>query len=128
MLRRWGDQLRADLRDPRHDEFTLDDFMAQMSQVRRIGGVGRVMRMVPGMGELTKKMGVSEGDVEGQMVRMSAIYRSMTKEERLDVALLNGSRRRRIADGAGVRTIEVAQFARQFRMSRDMMRRGGGFG
>jgi signal recognition particle subunit SRP54 len=128
VLRRWWEQLRAGLGPSEPEEFTLDDFMAQMGQVKKLGGIGRVMCMIPGMSELTKNIGMNEGDVEGQMRRMFAIYESMTMAERLDVDLLNGSRRRRIANGARVRTIEVAQLARQFQMSRDMMRRVSGRG
>src|SRR5215210_9108669 len=96
--------------------------MAQMGQVKKLGPMGRIMKMIPDVSELTKTMGLNEVDVELQMERMLAIYGSMTKAERSDVDLLNGSRRRRIADGAGVRTIEIAQFARQFQMSRELMR------
>ena len=121
-LRQLWDQFRAGLRPSARHEFTLDDFMVEMVQVKKLGPMGKVMRMVPGMADLTQKVGLDEVDVERHMERMLAIYGSMTKAERRNVDLLNGSRRRRIGDGAGVRTIEVAQFARQFRMSRDMMR------
>jgi signal recognition particle subunit SRP54 len=122
VLRQWWNQLRAFLALFELDEFTLDDFMSQMGQVKKLGPVARVIRIAPGMSELTKKMGLSEIDVQFQMKRMFAIYLSMTKGERRDIDLLNGSRRRRIADGSGMRTSDVAQFARQFRMCRDMMR------
>src|SRR3989440_5019737 len=58
-------------------EFTLDDFMAQMGQVKRLGPMGKVMGMIPGMNELTKQLGQGEGDVDKQMGRMRAIYDSM---------------------------------------------------
>jgi len=108
--------------------FTLDDFMAQMGQVKKLGPMGKVMGMIPGMSELTKNMGMNEGDVEGQMGRMRAIYDSMNKKERQDTDMLDGARRRRIARGAGVELNEVSQFVKQFEMSRDMMRAVGGMG
>jgi signal recognition particle subunit SRP54 len=106
-------------------EFTLDDFMAQMSQVKRLGPMDKVIGMIPGMGELTKQMGQG-GDVEGQMGRMRAIYDSMNRHERKNPDLLDGPRRRRIANGAGVDAQEVGSFIKQFNMSRDMMRAVGG--
>ena len=109
-------------------EFTLSDFMAQMSQVKKLGPMGKVMGMIPGMSEMTKQMNMGEGEVEGQMGRMRAIYNSMSKKERLKPDLLDGARRRRIARGAGVELNEIGQFMKQFEMSRDMMRAVGGMG
>ena len=77
---------------------------------------------------MTKQMNMKEGDVEGQMGRMKAIYNSMSKKERLKPDLLDGARRRRIARGAGVELNEIGQFMKQFEMSRDMMRAVGGMG
>lgn len=108
--------------------FTLDDFMAQMSQVKKLGPMGKVMSMIPGMGELSRQVNMGEGDVENQMGRMQAIYNSMTRAERQKSELLDGNRRRRIARGAGVELNEVGQFIKQFEMSRDMMRAVGGMG
>src|SRR5215218_7571040 len=109
-------------------QFTLDDYMAQMGQVKKLGPMGKVMGMIPGMNELTKNMGMNEGDVESQMGRMRAIYDSMSRKERGNTDLLDGARRRRIARGAGVELNEVSQFVKQFEMSRDMMRAVGGMG
>jgi hypothetical protein len=106
--------------------FTLDDFMAQMGQVKRLGPVGNVMGMIPGMSDLTKNLGASAGDVEKQMARMTAIYRSMSRRERENTGLLDAQRRRRIARGAGLATTEVSQFIKQFEMSREMMHAVGG--
>jgi signal recognition particle subunit SRP54 len=108
--------------------FTLDDFMAQMSQVKKLGPMGKVMSMIPGMNELSKQVNMGEGDVEKQMGQMRAIYDSMTKEERKNTDLLDAGRRRRVARGAGVQLNEVGQFMKQFEMSRDMMRAVGGMG
>src|SRR5215208_6137899 len=108
--------------------FTLDDFMSQMGQVKKLGPMGKVMGMIPGMSQLTQQMNMNEGDVESQMGRMRAIYDSMSRTEREDTDLLDGNRRRRIARGAGVEVNEVSQFIKQFEMSRDMMRAVGGMG
>ena len=108
--------------------FTLEDFMSQMAQVRKLGPMGKVMGMIPGMNELTRQIGQNEGLVEQQMGRMQAIYNSMTRQERVKPELLDGTRRRRIARGAGVDVNEVGQFMKQFEMSRDMMRAVGGMG
>src|SRR5947207_2367607 len=108
--------------------FTLDDFMSQMGQVKKLGPMGKVMGMIPGMNELTKNMGMNEGDVEGQMGRRRALYDSMNKKERTNTDLLDGNRRRRVARGAGVEVNEVSQFVKQFEMTRDMMRAVGGMG
>ena len=108
--------------------FTLDDFMAQMTQMQKLGPMGKIMGMIPGMSELTKHVGQNEGAVEKQMGRMKAMYNSMTKMERKKPDLLDGNRRRRIARGAGVQVNEIGQFIKQFEMSRDMMRAVGGAG
>ncbi|HVT88645.1 MAG TPA: hypothetical protein VHD56_07335, partial [Tepidisphaeraceae bacterium] len=109
-------------------EFTLDDFMAQLSQVKKLGPMGKIMGMIPGMSEMTKQMQMGEGEVETEMVHMRAIYDSMTRQERKKPALLDGMRRRRIAAGAGVQVNDVGKFMKQFEMSRDMMRAVGGMG
>jgi signal recognition particle subunit SRP54 len=99
-----------------------------MGQVKKLGPMSKVMGMIPGMSEMTKNVGMQEGDVERQMGRMRAIYDSMSKQERKKPDLLDGPRRRRIARGAGVELAEVGQFMKQFEMSRDMMRAVGGMG
>jgi signal recognition particle subunit SRP54 len=109
-------------------QFTLDDFMNQMSQVKKLGPMGKIMGMIPGMSELQKQMNMQEGDVEKQMTRMRAIYDSMNRAERKNPDVIDGPRRRRIASGAGVQVSEVGQFIKQFEMSRDMMRAVGGMG
>src|SRR5437667_2409062 len=109
-------------------QFTLDDFIAQMSQVKKLGPMGKVMGMIPGMSEMSKQMNMGEGDVEKQMGKMHAIYNSMNKKERKNPDLLDGPRRRRIARGAGVEVTEVGQFMKQFETTRDMMRAVGGMG
>jgi len=108
--------------------FTLDDFMSQMTQMKRMGPMSKVMGMIPGMSQLTKQINMGDGDVERSMGRMRSIYDSMTRVERKKPDLLDGQRRRRIAAGAGVGLNEVGQFMKQFDMMRDMMRAVGGMG
>ena len=109
-------------------QFTLDDFMSQMGQVQKLGPMGKVMGMIPGMSELAKNADMDESGVEKQMGHMRAIYNSMSRKERIKPDLLDGPRRRRIAAGAGVAVSEVGQFMKQFTMTRDMMRAIGGQG
>jgi signal recognition particle subunit SRP54 len=90
--------------------------------------MSKVIGMIPGMDQLTKQFGQGEGEIEGQMSRMKAIYDSMNRKERANPDVLDGPRRRRIARGAGVDVQEVGQFMKQFEMSRSMMRAVGGMG
>ena len=122
MSRQWWGRFQDWLAPSEPRGFTLRDFMAQMGQVEKLGSIGRVMGMVPGMSELTKSMGMNEDDVERQLAHMWGMYDSMTDAERDEVALLDTRRRRRVARGAGVTVDEVSQFIRQFEMSREMMR------
>src|SRR3954463_2728785 len=93
-------------------QFTLEDFVSQMGQVKKLGPMGKVMGMIPGMSELTKTIGHDGEGVENQMGRMKAIYDSMTRVERKKPDLLDANRRRRIARGAGVDVSEVGSFVK----------------
>jgi signal recognition particle subunit SRP54 len=106
-------------------QLSLDDFMDQMAQVGKLGSVGRVMNMLPGMDGFTRDLNIKESDMDKQVVRMRAIYNSMSKKERKDPDMLDGPRRRRIATGAGVQTQDVSQFIKQFETSRDLMQSFG---
>lgn len=108
--------------------FTLEDFVGQMTQVKKLGPMGKVMGMIPGMSEIAKSAAMGEGRVEAQMDKMQAMFNSMNKKERANTDLIDGPRRRRIARGAGVDVNEVGQFVKQFEMARDMMRSFGGMG
>ena len=107
----------------RKAEFDLEDFLAQMQQVKKLGSMQSIMGMIPGM----SGMQVPDG-AESQMARTEAIIKSMTKQERRKPDLLNGSRRKRIADGAGVKIVEVNQLLKQFQQMQQMMKmmKGGG--
>jgi len=104
----------------RKDEFTLEDFQSQLQMIKKMGSLGSLMQMVPGAGQLMK--GFNEGDAEQQLKRVEAIISSMTRAERADVELINGSRRKRIAVGSGRTVEEVNQLLQQFTQMRKMMK------
>jgi signal recognition particle subunit SRP54 len=108
--------------------FTLEDFMAQMAQVKKMGPMGKVMGMIPGMGDMMKQVNMKEGDIERSLKRMQAMYQSMTTAERKKPELIEHGRRRRIARGAGVDTGEVGKFIKDFEQTRDAMRAIGSMG
>jgi signal recognition particle subunit SRP54 len=108
----------------REGRFDLNDFLEQMQQMKRMGPLDQIMKMIPGMGQL-KDVEIPEK----QMKRQEALVQSMTAEERSDPTLLNGSRKRRIAMGAGVSVQEINEFLKQFEMMRQMIRQmTGGMG
>ena len=111
----------------RRDEFTLEDFMGSIKQIKKMGPLDQLIDMIPGMGKL-KVMKNFEFD-ETEIKRVEAIISSMTREERVNSAILNGSRRRRIARGSGARVEDVNALLRQFaqvkRMMKQMKGRGG---
>ncbi len=105
----------------RKEEFTLDDFLDQLQQVRKLGSIDQILGMIPGMGGLTKKLQGAEFD-EKQLTQVEAIIRSMTKKERRDPNIINGSRRKRIAAGSGTRVQDVNRLLKQFVDARKMMK------
>ncbi|MGN6504608.1 MAG: signal recognition particle protein [Tepidisphaeraceae bacterium] len=107
-------------------DFTLEDFIGQMSQIKKLGPMGKILGMIPGMSELAKNVNMGGGDVEKHMGRMQAMYDSMSRSERRKPDMIDAPRRRRIARGAGVEPQDVSQFLKQFEMSRNMMRAVGG--
>jgi signal recognition particle subunit SRP54 len=100
-------------------KFTLDDFLEQLQQVRKMGPLQNLMGMMPGM---PKEMRNAEID-EGQVNRVEAIIRSMTRAERVDPTVIDGSRRLRIANGSGTQTSDVSQLIKQFREMQKLMKR-----
>jgi len=107
----------------RKADFNLEDFLAQLQQVKKMGSMQSLMGMIPGM----SGMQLPEGS-DRQMARTEAIIKSMTKQERRKPEILNGSRRQRIAGGAGVKLVEVNQLIKQFQQMQKMMKmmKGGG--
>ena len=102
----------------RKADFNLEDFLAQMQQVKKMGSMQSIMGMMPGM----SGMQIPDG-AESQMKRTEAIIQSMTIQERRKPALLNGNRRMRIAKGAGVKVLEVNQLMKQFEQMQKMMKK-----
>ncbi|MBM7686519.1 signal recognition particle protein [Defluviitalea raffinosedens] len=100
-------------------EFDFDDFLEQMQQVKKMGPLNQILGMIPGMN--TQKLGDIEVD-EKEIAHIEAIIKSMTKEEREDPSILNGSRKRRIAAGSGRDLQEVNRLIKQFEQMRKMMK------
>ncbi|TFC83836.1 signal recognition particle protein [Cryobacterium cheniae] len=101
------------------DSFTLDDFLGQMQQLRNMGSIKKMMSMLPGAGAMKQQL---ENFDEREIVRTEAIIQSMTKAERTTPKLLNGSRRLRIARGAGSTVTEVNQLVSRFEQAAKMMK------
>ncbi|MDO4615954.1 MAG: signal recognition particle protein [Lachnospiraceae bacterium] len=104
----------------RKASFTFDDYLESMEQMRNMGGISSILNMMPGMGGKMKDL---EGMIdEKDLARKEAIVHSMTPEERANPDLLNPSRKKRIAKGAGVDITEVNRFIKSFEQSRKMMK------
>lgn len=106
--------------------FTFDDFLEQMSQVKKMGPLEDIMSMIPGAGKM-KGMKNAQLD-EGQLVRVEAIIRSMTKAERQDPELINASRKKRIAKGSGTAVSHVNRLLKQFNDMKKMMKQMSNMG
>ena len=102
----------------RKRQFTLDDFLEQMQQVRRMGPLTSLLRMVPGMGQQLGQLDVDERELD----RIQAIILSMTPAERRNPRIIDGSRRRRIARGSGSTVQAVGRLVKQFEQMQKVMR------
>jgi signal recognition particle subunit SRP54 len=102
----------------RKEEFTLDDFLQQMQQVRNMGPLGSLLKMMPGVGSQLGSLNVDEKELD----RLEAIIRSMTPEERANPKIIDGSRRRRIARGSGTNVQAVSHLVKQFGQMRKVMK------
>lgn len=108
----------------RREEFTLDDFLSQMQQVKKLGSLENILGMIPGMGGLKKQLEGQDIDLDGKEMRqIEAIIKSMTPQERADIGIINGSRRKRIALGSGTRVQDVNKLLKQFGEMRKMMKK-----
>ena len=107
-------------------QFSFEDFIKQMQQIKKLGPIGKIMGMIPGMSDLAKGAMMNGGAIENQMKKIESIYNSMTKEERKRPDLVETQRRRRIAAGSGTQPPDVAQTLKQFGHMRDMMKAMGG--
>ncbi len=109
------------------EDFTLEDFLGQMAALKNMGSLKKMLGMLPGMGEIREQL---ENFDDREMNRIEAIIQSMTPAERRAPRILNGSRRSRIAKGAGVQVSDVNQLIDRFSEAQKMMRqlrKGGGF-
>jgi len=115
-----ADQAKELERKIRKQEFTLEDFLSQMRQVRKMGPLQNIMGMMPGMGKAMKELRSQNMD-ERELDRLEAIILSMTPAERARPDLIDGSRRKRIAQGSGTTVTAVNQLVKQFGQMRKMM-------
>ncbi|WLQ40380.1 signal recognition particle protein [Streptomyces laculatispora] len=119
-------KMASKLASSKGKDFTLDDFLAQMEQVRKMGSISKLLGMLPGMGQIKDQINnIDERDVD----RTAAIIKSMTPKERAEPTIINGSRRARIAKGSGVEVSAVKNLVERFFDARKMMSKmaqGGG--
>ncbi|MGI8597402.1 MAG: signal recognition particle protein [Thermoleophilaceae bacterium] len=102
----------------RRQEFTFDDFLEQLQQLRGMGPIGSLLKMIPGMGQQLNGVNIDDRELD----RVQAIITSMTPAERANPSMLNGSRRRRVARGSGTTVQAVNQLVKQFGQMQKMMR------
>jgi signal recognition particle subunit SRP54 len=102
----------------RKEQFTLDDFLDQLQQIRKMGPLTSLLRMMPGVGQQLGQLNVDERELD----RLQAIIQSMTPAERANPQLIDGSRRRRIARGSGTSVQAVGQLVKQFGQMKKLMR------
>ena len=109
-------------------EFDFNDYLEQMQQMKKMGGMQKIMEMLPGVGGLSNKnlKDVDWDEGENALAGIEAIIYSMTKEERRNPDILNPSRKKRIAKGAGVDISEVNRVVKQFDQMRKMMKQFSG--
>ena len=125
-------EAEAQLKKLQKNQFTLDDFRSQLRQVKRLGSLSKIMKMLPdqllggiGMPELSEEQ---SAQMEKELKRTEAIIDSMTSEERTNHLILNANRRRRIARGSGVTVAQVNALIKQYTEMRQMMRQLSGSG
>lgn len=111
----------------RSQSFTFDDFLDQLEQMKKMGPIGELMGMIPGVNKQALK-GFDESGSEKAMKQMEAIIRSMTAKERANPDIIDNSRRKRIAQGSGTQLVEVNRLIKQFKDLRKMMKQFGNFG
>jgi signal recognition particle subunit SRP54 len=104
------------------NQFTLEDFLKQLQQVKRMGTVGQLLDMIPGMGRLRQQINIDDEQAQQQFKKVEAIIYSMTPVERRNPKLLNASRKRRIATGSGTSVQDINALLKQFREMQRMMK------
>jgi signal recognition particle subunit SRP54 len=105
-------------------QFTLDDFLDQMQQIKKMGPLSGLMSMLPGVPKEVRDAEIDDREI----ARIEAIIRSMTPQERADPDLVDASRRTRIAEGSGTQPLQVSELIKQFKEVSKMMKRMGGMG
>jgi signal recognition particle subunit SRP54 len=103
-----------------NNQFTFEDFLAQIQQLKKLGGMESMLKFLPGMGELSKQM-KNMTPPDDEIKKIEAIIRSMTIQEREDHRILNGSRRQRIAKGSGTQPQDINKLVKQFEEAKKMM-------
>lgn len=117
-----ADSTKEAMEKMKKGSFTLDDFLKQMRQVKKLGSLQNILGMIPGMGKYKDKL--KDIDLDGkEMKHLEAIILSMTPKERQDPSILNGSRRKRIALGSGTRVQEVNRMIKQFMEMKKQMKK-----
>jgi signal recognition particle subunit SRP54 len=100
------------------NQFNFEDFLSQIQQIKKMGNIKELASMIPGIGKAMKNMDIDDDAFKG----IEAIIKSMTVEERQNPTIINGSRRKRIADGSGTSVQEVNRIIKQFDETRKMMK------
>ena len=120
------EKARESVRKLSKGQFNYDDFMEQMNQLQKLGGIAGILKMLPGMNKAMQ--GIDLEDSEKKMKQVKCIIQSMTFKERANPKLMNPSRKKRIASGAGVDISEVNRLVKQFEEMQKMMKQFGGRG
>jgi signal recognition particle subunit SRP54 len=107
----------------RKNEFTLEDFLVQIRQLRKMGPLEDLLSMIPGVGKMQR--GMNSQDSERELVKTEAIINSMTRQERQNHTIINGSRRLRIAKGSGTTVQDVNRLLKSYAQMRKMMKKMG---
>jgi signal recognition particle subunit SRP54 len=116
--RKQAEQLEKKLR---RDEFSLEDFRDQLRAMKKMGSVGELLSMIPGLGKMAR--GVDTGKAEKDLARIEAIINSMTRQERHNPNVLNARRRQRIALGSGTSVADINRFLKQYTQMKKMMKK-----
>ena len=106
-------------------EFTLMDMLEQMKQIQKLGSLGGIMKLIPGMPKLTKEQ---QALAEKEMKNFEVIINSMTIEERIHPEIIKNSRKIRIAKGSGKTAADINRVLKKYEQSKEMMKRMKGFG
>jgi len=107
------------------DGFSLEDFLDQLKQIKKLGSMESILKMLPSVGPFAGLQQASKNVDESQFVRLEAIINSMTKKERLNSDIISGSRRKRIAAGSGTSVQDVNQLLRQYAQMSKMFKQFG---